>query len=881
VVAPAPAASTTGCGSPTFSPSAGSGSISFSGGTIAPGGTCIVTVNVVAPVAGSYANTSSPVSHIVNGVPINGNTASDTLNVTPANPAIALLKQVGPTASGPWSSFLAVPVGGNVFYRFTVENIGNVPLSSVGVSDPQVSTASCTWPSPLPVASPTTDPTATCVVGPIVAVSGTNPNTATASGTNGTTVMDVSTATYATTGLTIAKSVTETNFAMAGDVLHYSFLVTNNGFAPLAGPVTVSDDKATDESCPAVNTVGDLDDFLDPGESITCTATYTVTASDVTAGFVTNLASATADGITSNTDSRTVALVGVTLAPAIAKAFSPNPIPVGGVSTLTFTIMNSNVGTALTGVAFTDSFPVGMQVAATPNATTTGCGSPTFAPAAGNTSVSFSGGTILASGTCTVTVNVTATAAGDKANTTGNVTSTNGGTGNTGTDTLTVLSPPNIAKAFSPNPIAVGGVSTLTFTIMNSNVGTALTGVSFTDSFPAGLQVAATPNATTTGCGLPTFAPAAGNTSVSFSGGTIAASGTCTVTVDVTATTGGAKVNTTGSVTSTNGGTGNTGTDTLSVVSPPSIAKAFSPNPIGVGGVSTLTFTIMNPNAGTSLTGVAFTDSFPAGMQVAATPNATTTGCGSPAFAPAAGNTSVSFSGGTIAASGTCTVTVNVTATTTGAKVNTTGNVTSTNGGTGNTGTDTLTVNLTAPLVAATKSSSFVAAINDLDGNGVLSPGDTLAYSIHITNTGNADALAVVLTDTPGAHTTLVAGSVTTTQGTVTVGNLPGATSVTVDLGTLVATTGQATVNFTVKLDKPFPPGVTTVSNQAVVTGSNFTDVVSDNPATTPSGDPTVNVVTIGAVPDIPTVSEWGAMILALLLAAAAAWRLRRGERTV
>jgi uncharacterized repeat protein (TIGR01451 family) len=74
-------------------------------------------------------------------------------------------------------------------------------------------------------------------------------------------------------------------------------------------------------------------------------------------------------------------------------------------------------------------------------------------------------------------------------------------------------------------------------------------------------------------------------------------------------------------VTSTNGGTGNTGTATLGVVvvAPPSIAKAFSPNPIAVGGVSTLTFTITNPNAGTSLTGVAFTDTFPAGLQVAAT----------------------------------------------------------------------------------------------------------------------------------------------------------------------------------------------------------------------------------------------------------------------
>ena len=99
----------------------------------------------------------------------------------------------------------------------------------------------------------------------------------------------------------------------------------------------------------------------------------------------------------------------------------------------------------------------------------------------------------------------------------------------------------------------------------------------------------------------------------------------------------------------------------------------------------------------------------------------------------------MSFSAGTIAASGTCTVTVNVTATTAGAKVNTTGNVTSTNGGTGNTGTATLTVNQAAtPLVTALKSSSFVVATNDLDGSGTLTPGDTLGYTIVVTNTGTA-----------------------------------------------------------------------------------------------------------------------------------------------
>ena len=72
VVAGTPNATTNGCGSPTFSPSAGAGSITFSGGTIAPGGTCIVTVDVTAPAVGTYNNTSGAVSAIgrVTGLPV-------------------------------------------------------------------------------------------------------------------------------------------------------------------------------------------------------------------------------------------------------------------------------------------------------------------------------------------------------------------------------------------------------------------------------------------------------------------------------------------------------------------------------------------------------------------------------------------------------------------------------------------------------------------------------------------------------------------------------------------------------------------------------------------------------------------------------------------
>ena len=47
--------------------------------------------------------------------------------------------------------------------------------------------------------------------------------------------------------------------------MSYSFEVTNSGYVPLYGPVTVSDDKTT-VTCPAVTSVGDGDNYLDPAD---------------------------------------------------------------------------------------------------------------------------------------------------------------------------------------------------------------------------------------------------------------------------------------------------------------------------------------------------------------------------------------------------------------------------------------------------------------------------------------------------------------------------------------------------------------------------------------------------------------------------------------
>jgi LPXTG-site transpeptidase (sortase) family protein len=106
--------------------------------------------------------------------------------------------------------------------------------------------------------------------------------------------------------LTMVKSITNGDpYSVVSGIIDYSYNVTNNGNVSLAGPVTVTDDQAAAVSCPNVNTIGNLNANLDPGETLTCTASHTVTQGDLDAGSVTNHATAHAAGINSNQASKT------------------------------------------------------------------------------------------------------------------------------------------------------------------------------------------------------------------------------------------------------------------------------------------------------------------------------------------------------------------------------------------------------------------------------------------------------------------------------------------------------------------------------------------------------------------------------------------------
>jgi uncharacterized repeat protein (TIGR01451 family) len=90
-----------------------------------------------------------------------------------------------------------------------------------------------------------------------------------------------------------------TTFQRAGEVIEFRYIVTNTGTAKLAEPVIVND-LPRQVNCPSLTTTGNRDIYLDQNESVTCAASYTVTASDESTGSVTSLASATAGAVTSN-----------------------------------------------------------------------------------------------------------------------------------------------------------------------------------------------------------------------------------------------------------------------------------------------------------------------------------------------------------------------------------------------------------------------------------------------------------------------------------------------------------------------------------------------------------------------------------------------------
>ena len=341
-----------------------------------------------------------------------------------------------------------------------------------------------------------------------------------------------------------------------------------------------------------------------------------------------------------------------------------------------------------------------------------------------------------------------------------------------------------ITKTDSPDPANLG--NNLTYTIVVTNAGPdAATGVVVTDTLPLTVTFASS-SASQGAC--------SGTSTVTCSLGTINDGSSVTVTIVVTPTVAGTLANTvTVTATTADPSLGNNTTTENTTVGLPadlSVTKYDTPDPVTAGTTLTYAVTITN-NGPADATGVTVTDTLPLGV---------TFGSATPSQGTCSGTSTVTCDLGTLSNGANATVTIAVTPAAAGTITNT-ASVTATTFDPvpdNNTATEDTTVNTEADLVI----------VKSDDPDPVIA-GETLTYTLVITNTGPSDATGMIVTDTLPLGVTF--GSATPSQGgpcdeaggaiTCNLGTVDGGNAATV---TIVVTVDSSTTGMLLN-----PAGVT------------------------------------------------------------------------
>lgn len=263
---------------------------SLPGGGVTASGTASVSVSA----DGTYTNIASVTA---------GNHATKTATATVVVGSAPNLSIVKTQTSG-----TPTAVGQNITYSVVATNNGTLPLTNVNLTDSNATLSGCT--PALPVATLAVNATISCTATRAITnadvVTGSVVNTVdgsfTANSTNYTRQSNTVT-TALTASMSVVKTQTSNTVPTAvGDIITYSIVVTNTGSITLSG-VNVTDATATIGTCTPVLPLASLA----ANASITCTASRTVTAGDVTAGSVVNTAIAsTTTGPIANVNSNTV-----------------------------------------------------------------------------------------------------------------------------------------------------------------------------------------------------------------------------------------------------------------------------------------------------------------------------------------------------------------------------------------------------------------------------------------------------------------------------------------------------------------------------------------------------------------------------------------------
>ncbi len=817
----------------------GAGADGSAGGTFAPGASSRVRFRVQIN-AGTPANTvisnQAALDFLGATLGISYAASSDGDPSTPGAQPTTLITDAPPSATLSLSKIGTpdpVVPGHQLTYTLTVTNSGPSPAANTVVTDttPTNTTfASASAPAGWTITTPPAGNTGTVqfsnaslAVGTytltlVVNVNasapapGTISNTATVASPTDVNVHAASSSTNTSPSQNL--TITKDGPGSVGENQDITYSITVNNPGPLnASTVTVKDTTPANTTfvsanapstwtvtTPAVGGTGQVT-FANsslPAGTYTLNLTLHVTTAAAVGSTMTNTAT-----LASPTDSNTTDNVATSAAivrnpvPTVVKTFTPASVQTNADSTLSLVITN-NAAVALSALAIRDTLPTPVVVSTPPPFATNTCGG-NLSAAATSATVALTAGTLAAGPgtTCTITVSVRSPTAGTFVNTTGSVSSTQTGAGSSATATLDVAAQPSasVTKSFNPVSVGAGDTSVMTIEFNNRNF-VPVTGVAFTDNYPSGLTNV--PSGTVIAgntCGG-TVTAANGGTSTELTGGRIPLRYVCKIEINVTAALAGTYFNSTGTITSGNAvdNPGASGTLTTTTLAAPTASKAFAPATVPLGAASQMTITLTNPNA-IAISNASFDDTYPAGIQNAASGVLASNSCGG-AVNALAGGASAAFAGGTIPASASCAIVVNVVATAIGAQVNSTGVITSNNALNGESASGTLTVNALADLAVAKT------------GPGSVGYGGAIAYTVVVSNAGPSAANDATFSDPVPAGVTAVTAncvpagaaacgtvSVVGNLVTSTITTLPSGGSVTFTISGTAPTSGASVAN--------------------------------------------------------------------------------------
>ncbi len=289
--------------------------ITLSGPTGDTGSDSVLGVGETWTYTGSYTVTQIDIDNNGGGDGDIDNTASITSDQisTPRTSSEEVLLTQSPalvlTKTGTLDDTVVAPsdvanVGDQITYSFSVENAGNVNLTNIVVTDPLLPSLDCTIAGPL-ASGANASCTATNNVYTLTQAdinAGERNNTATATGkdpgNNNVTDDDLENVTLTQTpSISIVKSSDATGTNAVGNTITYTYDIENTGNVTLTN-VTVTDAHT---GLGAIICTPAQGSSLNPGDTMSCSASYAATQTDVNAGQIDNTGVVTGTDPDSNT----------------------------------------------------------------------------------------------------------------------------------------------------------------------------------------------------------------------------------------------------------------------------------------------------------------------------------------------------------------------------------------------------------------------------------------------------------------------------------------------------------------------------------------------------------------------------------------------------